>query len=409
MNFYLQRFGIHPEWISQDPAPGLFMVVVIPCYNETGLTDCLRSLAQCTETIFPVEVIVVVNHSVTAANSVKAASRAALESGKNFAVMNNSAKLSFHFIEMEFPPRDAGVGLARKTGMDEAVRRFERAGTRNGIILCYDADCSCEKNYLAETERHFHENKKAAGASLYFMHPYENLPAEQAEAIIQYEIFLRYYVNGLRFAGHPFAFHTIGSSMAVRNEIYQKQGGMNKRKAGEDFYFLQKIFLLGNFTEINSTCVYPSARESDRVPFGTGRAIGDYSKEKKILFYDPEIFFALKRFLDFVGAKGYRPDGEMLIRSFEGHLRDCLRSLRFEENLARINSNVGSFSQFNSQFFAWFDGFQCLKFVHWFSDHVLPRKSLNEIDLSFIDKRLNGSGSGKILDFLREIDRGRRP
>ena len=91
-----------------------------------------------------------------------------------------------------------------------------------------------------------------------------------------YELHLRYLNLFSRFTGFPYAYHTIGSCFGVRAETYASQGGMNKRKAGEDFYFLHKIIPLGEFREINNTCVIPSPRESDRVPFGTGAAIGKY-------------------------------------------------------------------------------------------------------------------------------------
>ena len=76
-------------------------------------------------------------------------------------------------------------------------------------------------------------------------------------AAAAYECHLRYYVEALRFAGFPHAYHTIGSAMAVRPEAYMKQGGMNRRKAEKIFYFLNKIMLLGNFSECLSTVVYP--------------------------------------------------------------------------------------------------------------------------------------------------------
>ncbi len=73
---------------------------------------------------------------------------------------------------------------------------------------------------------------------------------------------------------------------------------MNRRKAGEDFYFLHKIIPLGEFREVNTTCVIPSSRESDRVPFGTGAAMRKYvaSNESTLLTYAPECFYDLKMF-----------------------------------------------------------------------------------------------------------------
>ncbi len=57
---------------------------------------------------------------------------------------------------------------------------------------------------------------------------------------------------------------------------------------------------IGEFTEINDTSVYPSSRTSDRVPFGTGRAMLEWEDglEKRNSSYHPESFLLLKVFLD---------------------------------------------------------------------------------------------------------------
>ena len=89
-------------------------------------------------------------------------------------------------------------------------------------------------------------NPRSPGCSIYFEHPLHGpLEPKVYEAIAAYELHLRYYVQALRYAAFPYAHHTIGSSMAVRADAYAKQGGMNKRQAGEDFYFLHKIIPLG--------------------------------------------------------------------------------------------------------------------------------------------------------------------
>ncbi len=84
--------------------------------------------------------------------------------------------------------------------------------------------------------------------------------------------------------------------MAVRAKTYAKVGGMNRRKAGEDFYFMHKIMPQGEFSEINQTCVFPSCRVSDRVPFGTGRAQTEWLREGKVELetYSPKVFEDLK-------------------------------------------------------------------------------------------------------------------
>ena len=96
------------------------------------------------------------------------------------------------------------------------------------------------------------------------------------DGIAAYELHLRYHVRVQKWIGFPYAFQTIGSAMAVRAWAYVKQGGMNRRHAGEDFYFLQKISWLGPISELSTVTVFPSPRLSGRVPFGTGKAVGDY-------------------------------------------------------------------------------------------------------------------------------------
>ena len=71
---------------------------------------------------------------------------------------------------------------------------------------------------------------------------------------------------------------------------------MNRRQAGEDFYFIQKLAQRGNFSECNTTCVIPSPRPSDRVPFGTGLAVSRMIEEKEVLTtYHPEPFRMLQK------------------------------------------------------------------------------------------------------------------
>lgn len=406
MNFYLGKYGLYDELIPAVPREGLFLAVVIPCYNETGLVRCLQSLAACLPPQRPVEIIVVINHPQGANERIVRQSRSTLAEATEFIHTHGRDWLKIHLLLLELPVKDAGVGLARKAGMDEAVRRLERAGSADGVIVCLDADCTVTENYLAAIEAHFFLDTKTPAASIHFAHPYEKLSGREREAIVRYELFLRYYVNGLRYAGHPYAFHTIGSSMAVRNAVYQKQGGMNRRKAGEDFYFLQKLFPLGNFTEINSCCVFPSARSSDRVPFGTGRAIGDFLGGKEILFYDPQIFLLLKDFFDAVKCGGFYKDATALAAEQHKTLQAALAEIGFKDKIAEIKANVASERQFLSRFFAWFDGFTCLKTVHYLSDNFYARKNFNNTAHHLLHPGLAGLNEEMLLESYRKLDRG---
>jgi len=385
MNFYLNKYGFCEPQITEQPTPNLASIVVIPCFNETDLISSLTSLYKCDLPSAPVEVITVINAGIKYSDDVKTQNLNTLKSAQDWANIHNSEQLKFHFIlNNELPKKHAGVGLARKIGMDEAVSRFDGLNT-DGIIVCFDADSNCETNYLVEIEKHFKNHPKTPGCSIHYEHPIEGSEFDDLiyKGIINYELFLRYYNQALLYCGFPFAFQTVGSSMAVRSSIYQKQGGMNKRKAGEDFYFIHKIIALGGFTNLSSTKVIPSPRISDRVPFGTGKAIGDWIETKADSYstYDFRIWSILKSFVTIIPelqtknltTLGFYKDPE------HKFFIDFLNENDFESGLIEIRKNSTDLTSFMKRFFVWFNAFRVLKVVHFLRDTQYENKPiLNE-------------------------------
>lgn len=402
MNFYLNKYGFLDPQLTQKPDPQLGIIIVIPCYNEPDLISSLEALDACIPPETKVEVIVVINSSESESKEVLERNR---QTTRDFEEWNVSRRYTYHLIHVpELPNKHAGVGLARKIGMDEAVARFDLIG-KDGVIVCFDADSRCEINYLTEIEAHFKTHSKSPGCSIYFEHPTEGdaFQPEVYKGIINYELHLRYYKQCLEFCGFPYAFHTVGSSMAVRSSAYQKQGGMNKRKAGEDFYFIHKIIALGNFTELNSTKVIPSPRSSDRVPFGTGRAIQEWLDDDKeeYLTYSFKIFIEIKQFLQQL------PDIYESIRIIDEVNVSQEFKLWLVENdfliaLDNAKSNSKGYKSFLKRFYTWFDAFKVLKLVHWMRDHAYQ----NEGILSQCEA-LTGikyADTKTYLEFLRKID-----
>ena len=359
------------------------MVVVIPCHNEPHLLKTLNSIAACALPKCNVEVIVVINAGENNSEEISKENTFTEVELERWIIQNESVALRYFYITNNaLPAKDAGVGLARKIGMDEAVRRFDAIENENGVIVCLDADCTVENNYLTALENHFLLHAATTGCSVYFEHPLQGdeFAPEVYEGIVRYELFLRYYNCGQRFSGYPFAWHTIGSSMAVRTKIYQQQGGMNKRKAGEDFYFLTKLFPLGDFTELNNTKVFPSPRPSERVPFGTGKAINKWLEEgtNNLPTYNPKTFTDLAELVQLVpelyGA------GVDSIRQKTQHLPPALLAFlgnnELENKLTEINGNVKSKEQFINRFYRWFGNFTVLKFVHFARDNYYGQQSI---------------------------------
>lgn len=420
---YLEKYAFRSRLIADNPSADLGIVIVIPAYAEPSVNHTLLSLQSCSRPACEVEVLIVVNQSETESAEIASINQNTFEEARKWEERTQGSRdpgfTVFALWEQDLPKKHAGVGFARKIGMDEAVRRFALSGNEDGIIACFDADSSCRSDYLTELYKHFTENPDSPGCSIRFEHPTFGSEFEPKTylAVTYYELHLRYYNQAMKATGVPYAYHTVGSSMAVRSSAYQKQGGMNRRKAGEDFYFLHKIIELGNFTELNSTIVYPSPRPSNRVPFGTGKAINSYLKNPTTGFYtyNLQAFKYLSNFFksipEFYIAK---PELVTLGGSLPYVLIDFLSSYFFDDRIVEIAGNSKGLHSFEKRFYRWFNAFMVLKFVHFVRDNVHPnvRVELAALDLlrniGYPD--VDGIGSiDELLEVYRKLDRGESP
>ncbi|MCH2213566.1 MAG: glycosyltransferase [Flavobacteriales bacterium] len=423
MKQYLDKYTYRRRLIEASPPKELGIVVVIPCYNETELNQTLVSLQSCSRPPCHVEVIVVVNQTDTTPLHIIKTNEKAFDEVKRWegrtTGMRDHGFSVYGIFEEALPKKHAGVGFARKIGMDEAVRRFDDIQREDGIIACFDADSTCSPNYLTELYDHFKRYPHTPGCAIKFEHPTFGTEFEPKTylAITYYELHLRYYNQAIKATGVPYAFHTVGSSMAVRASAYQKQGGMNRRKAGEDFYFLHKIIELGNFTELNSTVVYPSPRPSDRVPFGTGKAVNAYltNGQSGYYTYNLQAFRYLSDFFQNI-PEFYitKPELVTLGGQIPYVMMDFLSAYFFDDRIVEIYSNSKGLSSFEKRFYRWFNAFMVLKFVHFVRDNAHPnvRVELAALDLlrNIGYPAVEKIGSvGELLEIYRQLDRGESP
>jgi hypothetical protein len=415
--YFSKQKGFRP-FFSGYPSEKLRYVVVIPAYCEPDLLHALDSLLKCEHPEGHVEVIVVMNMPENADQNIVDITRTTAAATSEWIHEHSTPAFSFLLIEeLKMPVKDAGVGLARKTGMDQALYRFNCINNAGGCILSFDADSQCDPNYFTSIEETLMKHPQTRGFNLYFEHP---LSGPEPEAIYRgiagYELHLRYLNLFIRFTGFPHAFHTVGSCFGVRALDYAREGGMNKKKAGEDFYFLHKIIPLGEFREINSTCVMPSPRVSDRVPFGTGAAMRKYltSEKQDILTYAPASFLALRSFFMFSGSlyNMNQDDTDSLIDTMPEPLGTFLHDIHAIDSIREIKANAGSLKTFTNRFFRWFDAFRIIKYLNYASRH-----GCNQVPVGLAVKAyLQEAGwtvppeSTKDVDLLyrlREIERSR--
>lgn len=376
---YLKKLAVSTPWQVNEPPAGPFAgAVVIPSLAESAnLSQMLRSLAtNPSELLASFLILVVVNHrndSPVADKSDNLATLAALPGWRQQYGLNNLHWVDAATAGNELPPKQ-GVGLARKIGLDLALPHLDFAAG-DPLLVCLDADTLVQPDYLPAIASHF-AMASAGGASLPYRHRPAADPPGQA-AIDRYELFLRAYVLGLELAGSPYAFHTVGSAMACRASAYVASGGMNRRLAGEDFYFLQQIHKTSGVAPLAGTCVHPSPRSSHRVPFGTGRAVGDMlaKGDGQLLFYQPVLFEIVAQWLAAAAEHGGAESGDLLDRAAQisPHLRAYLAQAGFEEAWANLKRHNRDGERLLNAFHGWFDAFRTMRLMHHLTDAAFPR------------------------------------
>ncbi|MDE0055687.1 MAG: hypothetical protein OXT64_15745 [Gammaproteobacteria bacterium] len=232
-------------------------------------------------------------------------------------------------------PRRQGVGLARKIGADIALRLIVEREIETPVIFVTDADAALPPGYF----------EAAGGEAAGWVYPFVHTSADGdlSRRALMYELSLRYYVNRLEYAGSPYAFHTVGSCLAVDSTSYAMVRGFPRRNAAEDFYLLNKLAKVGRIRRLSTPVIEVAARASTRVPLWAGPALARIAGDPPPgPGYAPETFEALRAFHASVAA-GTTPGQPV------------------PELLDAIGYQPGRDPRATH---TWFDAFRTLKFVH---------------------------------------------
>ncbi len=291
-----------------------------------------------------------------------------------------------------------GVGRARKIGLDLALAMSEQSAQKFGQHVEWlhstDADARLPNDYFALPD--YPNSGSANEVVTALVYPYAHIAEPGLEkAMALYQFRLDYYTAALSEAGSPYAYHSIGSTLAVRPKAYAQARGMPQRAAGEDFYLLNKVAKLGRVVMPPVSAIVLAGRDSQRVPFGTGPALVDITALKDpyrdYLYYPPQAFKALRALLQGVPRWSLPEDiNEQSIEAvfFETleheaganmskHIQAALTNLginRFVTHLAKQRPK-----DIERAFHDWFDAFRTLKFIHYLRDHHYPSANLESL------------------------------
>ena len=430
---YLRRYAAGPPWtLSAGSSKEADQAVVIPAYAEkNSLFETLARLAENDEaSLERTLVICVVNNKSGAPpqdreNNLQTLERLrGLVERKPLCIAQDAEQMRVSMEKIadsslrlglidacspgrEIPERDGGVGMARKIGMDAALHFLRPAGG-SCLLFSLDADTLVQTNYLAAVRQAFSSRRMQTGVIAY-AHQRPSDPATQA-AILRYEIYLRYWVLGLQYAASPYAFHSIGSTMVTTRDAYLAVRGMNRRAAGEDFYFLNKLAKTGPVCRLDATRVYPSARVSRRVPFGTGAALDKMvsGADRELRFYDSRVFEILKKWICLMAQSYLQSTAEILAqaKAVDPELEAFLITRGFLRVRPKIKRSVRDGKTYLRQLHGWFDGFEALKLINHLSQTHYPRTDLVSAAASLLKKidgksiSLRGGSEKDLWDLL---------
>lgn len=248
-----------------------------------------------------------------------------------------------------------GVGQARKVLFDEILRK----GTSQDILVSLDADTLFSPNYFQAIGDFFTLTPDANVLSAPYLHPLTD--DERANrSMLRYEIYMRSYLINLFLINSPYAFTALGSAIAARLEILQKIGGITPMKSGEDFYLLQKLRKMNFIHQWLAEIVYPAARFSDRVYFGTGPAMikGDSGDWSSYPIYHHAIFQEIQQTYQLIPSL-YEKDIETPFITF-------LQTQFNEPDLwTPLRKNSPTVAQFTKAFHEKADALRILQYAKW--------------------------------------------
>ena len=344
--------------------------IIIPCYNEFEyIFDTLKSINHQNQYLLKdTLVIIVINNSLD--DSIKVQEN----NSKTYNLLI-SKKYEFNFVAIDcFSKKNAlssqlaGVGYARKIGLDYSLNYILNG---KSIFCSLDADTIINENYIDVIDYHFNHNNVEV-AVINFQHQKSNNPIIE-EGIRKYEFFLKKIAQKIEDSGSPYGYVSMGSTIVCNVQSYIACGGMNTKKATEDFYFLQSLAKYTTIHKIKDLLVFPSSRNENRVYLGTGFRMDEYAKNKtfKNLDFSEKSYQEISKINQIID-QNCMESSNIIIESMKQKLNkksiDFLNRKNMESVLIKFKNNAKNKKQFKLFFNQWFDALSIIKFLKYLNN-----------------------------------------
>ncbi|MBC8213646.1 MAG: glycosyltransferase family 2 protein [Candidatus Marinimicrobia bacterium] len=368
---YLRQRRENGPWeLSPKPSKSLYdSFIVIPAYSEfESLPKTLNCISEQSFKLLENTLVVVV------VNNKKEIDKPDFQNNQDTLTYLQNTKFKFEVSVIDassqglvLPEKFAGVGLARKIGMDLCLP----LSNPDSFLCCTDADTLLSPNYLNTIHKYF-ANHKCQSAVVGFEHQKSDNP-EIESAIRAYENFLKTTAEKTRQAGSPYGYHAIGSTIVCSAKAYIAVGGMSRKKATEDFYFLQELAKYSKVHTIEDILVFPSSRPSNRIYLGTGFRMNQAQSgyDLKQLNYSDDAFVILKKWLK-LGQNSFKSSLEFVLEK-ANNIHIDFKDFLIQEGISNVWGGIQKSSpteiHFQKQFHRWFDALKTIRLLKIFSQN----------------------------------------
>ena len=346
--------------------------IIIPVFNEYDyLLSTLKSITkQKNIYLSNTLVVLVINNTVDAIQSIK-------KNNKATKFLINSHEFNFEYMILDYyskgnelPNKKGGVGVARKIGMDYCLQY----SNQNSLLFCLDADTLISKEYLSKIIKF---NYKTDFKTCVVKFSHQKSPDQKIEKAIRlYEQKLYSIANQIKKCKSPYGYVSMGSTIVCKVKAYIAVGGMPKKSAAEDFYFMQSLAKYHLIHFIDDCLVYPSSRLEMRVYLGTGFRLLQYNENKKFLDLDfsKNCFVTVKKIISFV-EKNYKISYNIFLKelnkNFDDKICNFLNNHDIKKIWNRINKNAKTKKQFMIFFHQWFDALKIMQLLKFLNKNIV--------------------------------------
>lgn len=401
---YLQRYAYLPAICEEQPPHDLALCIVVPCYREHHVVKFLAHLAGCEAPPLRCEVLLVWNSHESEPQATSAEHAMLAQAARSWCDRNAPWFTLQNLMCDALPAARPGLSMARKVGLDEALRRMDTA-SHEGILVLSSADVRYSRSYFVAVCQALLNNQIPGACYSQFQYSGAGEPDAVKQAAVLYELYLHYLNVGASLCGFPYPLVIPAPAISLTATAYIKSGGYAATYNEQSTAFVARLNELGNFKRIPQVQVTLLARNEVRPGSEAARTIARMSRRNRSRLYvpHPNGFALLYRLLSSL-PELYLAEHLKLrqVADLGAPVQRYFDKLFFDEHIAKLRQNSRHLASFQERFFQWFNAARVMQFLKFLSDEIHPPMHV-EHSLTVLLQRSSWSHTESLNPFPTDV------